>query len=252
MVTRPAGQAAELSDLLREAGCDPVEVPSIAIVPCEDWTALDTALNRLETYHWLIVTSRNAVDALFTRVYSLGRELPGSLRWAAIGPGTAAALAAHGVRDPWTPSRYLSDALATDLPVRPGERVLRLRAEAAAEIAHRLRARGAVVDEIVTYRTIEAPPESIPLLQRAWAGGIDAVVLTSASAARGFVALARAAGCADDLSTLAVIAIGPVTAQAAVTEGLRVEMVADEHSIAGIAAIIRRRLPHGAGYVHTP
>jgi uroporphyrinogen-III synthase len=251
LVTRPRGQAHDLSELLRVAGCEPIEVPCIAIAPCAEWTAIDDALLHLEQYDWLIVTSRNAVDVLFARLRILGQGLPGSLRYAAIGPGTAAALAAQDVVDPWIPSTFTSRALADELPVRPGERVVRLRAEAAAEIGIVLRARGALVDEVVTYRTIEAPPESVPLLRRAFAGNLDAVVLTSASAARGLVMLAGAAGVGGFLREVAIVAIGPVTAEAAVAAGLRVEAVADEHSIAGIAAVIRRRVEDGARHVHT-
>lgn len=249
LVTRPRGQARDLSNLLRGVGCEPIEVPVIAIAPCTDWTAVDDALLCLDQYDWLIVTSRNAVDALFPRLGVLGRELPGSLRYAAIGRGTAAALEARGVGDSWIPSAFTSRALAEELPVRPGERVLRLRAEAAAEIADRLRARGVVVDEVVTYRTIEAPPESVPLLQRAWADGLDAVVLASASAARGFLALAHAAECEGALD-VPIVAIGPVTAGDASALGFRVELIADEYSVAGIASVIRRRLLD-AGHVRS-
>ncbi|MGH2347929.1 MAG: uroporphyrinogen-III synthase, partial [bacterium] len=144
LVTRPAGQAGAMSALLREAGCDPVEVPSIAILPCEDWAALDAALTRLAGYDWLIVTSRNAVDILFARLRFFGRSLPASLRCAAIGPGTAAALTARDAATPWIPAAFTSRTLAEEIPVTPGQRVLRLRAEAAAEIGIVLRARGAV------------------------------------------------------------------------------------------------------------
>lgn len=250
LVTRPAGQASELSALLRDSGCESVEVPSIAILPCEDWPALDAAIERLETYDWLLVTSRNAVEMLFLRLRIIGCEPPQTAAWAAIGPGTAAALAAHGVARAWMPSQYISDALADELPVRPGQRVLRFRAQEAADIAPRLRARGAVVDEVIVYGTVEAPPDSVALLRRAWDSGIDAVVLASASAARGFAALARAAGC-NGVLEVPIVAIGPVTAGAASALGLRVETVAEEHSLPGIASAIQRRF-EDAGHVRTP
>jgi uroporphyrinogen-III synthase len=250
LVTRPAGQAGELSALLREAGCDPVEVPAIAIRPCQDWTVLDGVLTRLATYDWLLVTSRNAVDVLFARLSILGQRVPRSLRFAAIGPGTAAALTMRAVATPWVPSAFTSRALAEEIPITPGQRVLRLRAEVAAEIGIGLRARGALVDEVVAYRTIEAPPESVPLLQGAFAGGVDAVVLASASAAHGFVALAGAAGIGSRLHEVPIVAIGPVTAEAASAAGLRVEMVAGEHSLAGIMDLIVRRVSDGVRHVH--
>jgi uroporphyrinogen-III synthase len=168
--------------------------------------------------------------------------MPPRLHCAAIGPGTAAALAAYGVAAAWVPSAFASEVLAEEIPISAGQRVLRLRAAVAAEIGTVLRARGAVVDDVIAYRTIEAPPESVPLLLDAFADGVDAVVLASASAARGLVTLAGAAGIGTRLLEVPVVAIGPVTAEAASAAGLRVEMVAGEYSIDGITAVIRRRL----------
>lgn len=246
LVTRPARQAAELSDRLRGAGFEPVEVPAIAIVPPPNWTALDATLGRLAAYQWIVVTSRNAVEAVFDRMAGLGVPLPTTVRWAVIGPGTAAALAAFGVTDAWMPTRFLSEAMVDELPARAGERLLRVRAEAAAEMAPALRARGIAVDEVVAYRTIEAPPDSVPRLREAWASGVEAVVLTSASAARGFLALAASAGLTDALRAVPVVAIGPVTAAAARAAGLHVSVVAEEHTASGIAQALHRRMEHGA------
>lgn len=246
LVTRPARQAAELSDLLRRAGFEPVEVPAIAIAPPPNWTALDATLSRLAAYQWIVVTSRNAVEAVFDRMAGLGVPLPTTVRWAAIGPGTAAALAAFGVTDAWMPTRFLSEAMVDELPARAGERVLRLRAEAAAEIAPALRERGIAVDEVVAYRTIEAPPASVPLLRDAVASTVDAVVLTSASTARGLVALARTAGVEGALRAVPIVAIGPVTAASARAAGLNVSAVAEEHTTRGVAEALHRRLEHGA------
>ncbi|MGH2349945.1 MAG: uroporphyrinogen-III synthase, partial [bacterium] len=98
-------------------------------------------------------------------------------------------------------------------------------------------------------RTLEAPPESVPLLRGAFAGGVDAVVLASASAARGYVALAAAAGIGARLHEVPVVAIGPVTAEAASAAGLRVKMVAGQYSMDGIAAVIRRGFADGTRHV---
>lgn len=244
LVTRPVGQAGGLSALLRAAGCDPVEVPAIAIAPPASYIDLDLAIARLDTYDWIVFTSRNAVAALYARFSAVApaRAMPPRLHCAAIGPGTAAALAAYGVAAAWVPSAFASEVLAEEIPISAGQRVLRLRAAVAAEIGTVLRARGAVVDDVIAYRTIEAPPESVPLLLDAFADGVDAVVLASASAARGLVTLAGAAGIGTRLLEVPVVAIGPVTAEAASAAGLRVEMVAGEYSIDGITAVIRRRL----------
>ncbi|HCI79776.1 MAG TPA: HemD protein, partial [Ktedonobacter sp.] len=63
LVTRTRNQASVLSEQLRTLGAIPIEFPTIRIVPPDDWTQLDAALNRLYTasYDWLIFTSVNGV-----------------------------------------------------------------------------------------------------------------------------------------------------------------------------------------------
>ncbi len=245
LVMRPPAQAGALSERLREIGCEPIEVPAIAIVPAP-FDAVDEALRHLDRYTWIIVTSRNAVEIFLTRLQATDARLPDGVRWAAIGPATADALARSGVHTAWIPSRFTSAALAEEIPVRPGERVLRMRAAAAAEIATVLRARGAGVDEVVLYRTIEGPPEAVAPFADAWRRGVDGVILTSASTVRGFLRLAELAGVQRDARTTPMVAIGPVTAEAAVLAGLIVEVVATEHSAEGIVRALERRAGDGA------
>jgi len=154
------------------------------------------------------------------------------------------------VSDPWVPSRYLGEAAGDELPASPGQRVLRIRGEVASPVATvRLRARGLVVDEVVAYRTVEAPPESDGLLQRAWDEGIDAVVFTSASTVRGFARLAQRVHIDDALGGVLIVAIGPVTADAVRGMGWQVDVVAPRYSVDGIIeAIDERRASLAAGY----
>ncbi|HET6781738.1 MAG TPA: uroporphyrinogen-III synthase, partial [bacterium] len=192
------------------------------------------------------------VSVFFERVAFVGRQVPGDLQWAAVGPGTADALHAHGIEHVWIPTRYLSDALGDGLPAQRGESVLRIRADAASPVpAARIRSRGIIVHEIVAYRTVEAPPDSVPLLREAFAGGIDGVVFTSASTVRGFAKLIEAAEFQDKVLRLTVIAIGPVTADAIRALGWPVHLVADEYSVDGIAATLRRRQANASGIVRS-
>jgi len=253
LVTRPEGQADLLCARLRDVGIEPVAVPAIEIVPPRSYEELDRALARLAEYDWIVFTSGNAVLAVFERLAvvggstSLPRHGAGQRpRLLAIGPATAEALRRCGIEEVWMPSRALSDAIGEEMPVRAGERVLRFRAEvASAAPARLLRDRGAVVDEVVAYRTVEGPPASRGLLAAAVREGLDGVIFTSASTVRGLVRLAHDAGCAEALRALPTVAIGPVTARALAEAGLRVDLVASTHTAEGIVEVLReRRFPH--------
>jgi uroporphyrinogen-III synthase len=125
-------------------------------------------------------------------------------RLAAVGPATASALTGLGWPAPWTPSRPNGRALAEELPVRPGERVLLLRSDLAdPALPAALAGRGARVDEVVAYRTV---PRPAPLADPPEA---DAYVLMSPSAVDGLV---NALGGAARLAGKTIVAAGPTTA----------------------------------------
>lgn len=252
LVVRPADHAGALATRLQAIGIEPVLVPTVAIHPPPSWDGVDDALQRLASYHWVLFTSASGVRMFFARRRVLGMTgpLPPAVRWAAIGPGTAAALAGDGIDTAWLPSRYLGEAAGGELPASPGQRVLRVRGAAASPVATvRLRARGIVVDEVVAYRTVEAPPESEGPLRRAWTEGVDAVVFTSASTVRGFARLVERIHVDDDLGSVLIFAIGPVTAGAVQERGWQVDAVATKHSVDGIIqAIQERRTTLAAGH----
>lgn len=235
LVTRPRPQSAPLVARLRALGAEPIAIPTISIAGPREGGPLDEALRRLSDYDWVVVTSANGARACRARARALGADLRGPRpRWAAVGPATARALRAAGVTVAMLPSRFLTEAIAEEVPVAAGDRVLLPRTEAApAGLAQALRRRGAVVDEVAAYRTIIAPPRSRPRLHAALAGrGVDAVVVTSPSTVRGLVRLLGDRRGA--LRRAAIACIGPVTAAAAVEEGLRPTVVASEHTIDGL------------------
>jgi uroporphyrinogen-III synthase len=114
--------------------------------------------------------------------------------------------------------------------------VLAIRGDLAdGELAASLRARGAQVDDLVAYRTREAPVSSRPLLRRAMAAGpIAALVFTSGSTVRGLAALARSEG--YDLTAIPAVCIGPETADVARSAGFAVEAIAAEQDAAALAS----------------
>ena len=217
VVTRAAGQAAELTDRLAAAGADVIEVPTIEVTdPSDGGAALAAALGGLDGFDWVLVTSPNGVERLFGRLHD-ARDLAG-VRVAAVGPATAAALAARGVRADVTARRSSGAGLAEEMPDPPG-RALLVRAEVAdPALVEKLVGRGWAVEEVAAYRTV--PRTAGPgLVERA--ARADAVTFASGSAVESYLAAAGPAGVPP-----LVVCIGPVTADAARRAGLEVAAVA--------------------------
>lgn len=234
LVTRAVDQALGLVSALRGVGLEPVTVPTIAIDLEPPRGELDSALGGLHAYAWVIVTSANGARAILAAAGRVSTEL-GAPSWAAIGPTTRLVLEQGGIEVDLQPSRSSATAMAVELPVVPGDRVLIVRGDLAdAKLAVVLRRRGAQVHDVVAYRTREAPVSSRGPLRRALAGGpIEAVLFTSGSTVRGLVALARAE--ALEIGAIPAVCIGPETAAEAVAAGLSVLAVSSSPEAIALA-----------------
>lgn len=236
LVTRARGQAPGLSSRLAAAGARVVEVPLIDFAPARNGAAVRRAIGRLPEYDHVVLTSANAARALAMAMEEAGVKAAGDV--VAVGPATAAAVRAAGLRCRALPRGYRAAAVADLLEAEGvrGHRVLVPRAAVAgAELPRRLRRAGASVDVLSLYRTVPHPDAAaaIPRLLRS---GLEMVTFTSGSTVRAFVA---AAGPGFRRPTgLAVACIGPATAAAAREAGLEPDVVAAEHTAAGLAAAI--------------
>ena len=243
LVSRARAQSKALSQLLLERGALPIEVPVIKVKPQADLSLLDQAILRLEDYHWVIFTSVNGVEIFFKRLYELGfdaRRLS-SAQIGAIGPGTASALKRMGVRADCLPKVYSSLGLLAELKGRgiEGKRVLLPRAsEAGKSLPSGLISLGAQVFEIKLYET-DADRVGLTKLRKVLPQ-VDVITFTSSSTVKYLVSAVK--GVPD---RILIACIGPETALAASRCGLRVDIVAKEHTIPGLVRAIEEYFEGG-------
>ncbi len=244
LVTRPRDQAAELVDLLRDLGADPIEAPMIRIDPPEDTEALERAAAQASTYDLIVFASGNAVDAFVQQVL----DGPGDIRslhgpkLCAVGPGTGEHLRRFGLRADLVPRDFRAEGMLDALGAVSGLKVLLPRADVGREaLAAGLRERGASVTEVVAYRTViedlsrEGDPDIYRMLLERQ---IDVVTFTSGSAVRNFAKVFGQDQAADLLRTTAVAAIGPVTAEAAAKLGIGVSIQPATYTIPALVDAI--------------
>lgn len=244
LVTRSREQASRFAALLRELGAEPIELPTIQIAPPVSWEPLDRAIAVLTSYHWLVFTSVNGVRAFFSRL-ERQRVPPADvqrLRLCAIGPETAKALRAHGLRVEVMPQEYRAEAVVEAMAVFPleGRRILLARAAVARDILPRaLAAHGADVDVVEAYRTV-LPTDAVDpeVRQRLARGDIAVITFTSSSTVTNFAALMEDIDLSQLLRHVVVACIGPVTAETAQAYGLMPAIVARDYTIPGLAQAI--------------
>lgn len=247
VVTRPRDQASELVERLEEAGAEAIDAPMIRITPPDDFGPLDEACRRAGSFQWMIFSSTNAVDAFIDRLLHTPLDLRalGSVKLCAVGPATAECLARHGLKVDLMPVEYRAETLLraiADAGDVHGMRILIPRADIGRELlAAELRKRGALVTEVVAYRTVvaEAQREGEPdiyrlLLERQ----IDVVTFTSPSSVRNFVRVLGAEPAADLLRTTVVASIGPVTSEAATQCHIRTTIMPAQHTVPALVDTI--------------
>ena len=246
LVTRTRQQASELSRALAARGAEAVELPTLEIVPSYDAAALAAAIDDLRTaaYGWVVFTSANAVELFVGHLRDAGLDARayGRARIAAIGPGTAEALAAAGLRADLVPERYVAESLLEAFAARAmrGQRVLLPRAEGAREVLVGGLARlGARVNELTLYRSDVPRDPDAEGLRRLRAGEIDVVTFASSSSVRNLIEMLGGAESATPLlRRVHIAAIGPVTAQAVRDAGLEPAVVAQEYTIEGLVEAV--------------
>ena len=232
VVTRAREQASELVTRLSALGAATVEVPAIAIAdPDDGGAALAAAVEDIGGYDWVVLTSPNGARRLLAALEAAGRDARalGGVGLAAIGPGTAAALASARLVPDLVPERFVAESLLASFPAPPagGGRVLLARAAVARDVLPEgLAAAGWTVDVVDAYRT-----DAVPLDERQAAALAEAEIVTFTSSSTVTNLLAAADG--RPLPPV-VAAIGPVTAATARAHGLGVDVEAEVHTIDGL------------------
>jgi uroporphyrinogen-III synthase len=241
LVGRARHQAGALSGELRTLGATVLEIPFIEIRKPRSYKPLDSALQKLDGYDWLILTSANGVEAMWERLSKL--RLTKHLKYlsiAAIGPATKKAIEQRGGKVNVVPKEYVAESVVRSLRRRvKGKRVLLVRAKVARDVIPReLRRAGAEVHVVEAYETV-VPKSSRLRLRRVLKNPRrrpHVVTFTSSSTVRNFAALLGAREMNVDGIRLA--SIGPITSSTLRELGLRVDIEAKEFTISGLVESI--------------
>jgi uroporphyrinogen-III synthase len=270
LIARSPDRAGDLVAALRRVGAEPALLPLIDFEVATDQHSLDVAFDALGAgaYDWLVISSVTTVQVLEAmaaeRGSTLGAWLPGHVQVATIGPATRHVLQSRGVSVDLAPTALQSGTGLLGVWPEGRYSVLLPQADIAdSRLRRGLEARGASVQAVTAYRTVDYPadpafslPAYRPPLEEAdaappaevlttaeakrqiEAGRLHAVVAASPSAARRIhTELAPLGDCR-------FVAIGRSTAGAAATLGLAVAAVAEAPTASGlVAAVVRSQSP---------
>jgi uroporphyrinogen-III synthase len=264
VVTRAIEQTSDLLARLTACGAVPISLPLVSFAPPEDYASLDTALNQLQSFDWIIFTSANAVHAVTTRLQSRPQHLGASggqnsvilraagedaLRTgspnstpniAVVGPATEAAATSSGFATAHVGKTHLGVALAQELGDRlRNKSVLLPRSDRAnPDLPAALRALGVKLTEVIAYRTIPPADTDHSRAQQVLGNPADAILFFSPSAVHNFADLAGRDHLAAVQDKIAIAAVGPITARALRELGVqRIITAADTTSASVVDAL---------------
>ncbi|MBF0572745.1 MAG: uroporphyrinogen-III C-methyltransferase [Desulfamplus sp.] len=255
VVTRAREQASDLVASLTELGATCIEIPTIKVIPPSDNSPLENAIENIKTYDWLIFTSVNGVKFFFDTLFKMGKDVRilGHLKFACIGPVTKEELQGHGIICDVLPESYRAESIVDafqglnsqgvkgkEIDIK-GKRVLLPRAkEARSVLPEELTKMGAIIDEVTTYITeqvVDAKEELLKLLEKSSDdenSDIDIVTFTSSSTVKNFKALLPEDKFSELMKGVTVACIGPITADTAIAEGFKPDIIATEYTIPGL------------------
>ena len=240
LVARSEEGNRELARKLTGIGVRAMTLNTLSFQEPEDWSSVDFQLRNLDSIDWLVFTSATGVKFFAKRLKELGVGLPegGRPRVAAVGEKTAERLGDEGIGVNFIPRKYLTSALASELPSGNGRRLLLLRADIAnKELAVTLRQRGFEVTDLTVYRTRVSRGSSRKAERFR---GADVVIFASPSEVEGFIAKVPASIATSVRARAVAACIGPVTADAARRAGFRNIMTPSKHTIDSLLHEIRR------------
>ncbi|RPI05803.1 MAG: uroporphyrinogen-III synthase [Ignavibacteriae bacterium] len=237
LVTRPKDNNAEIRRMLESLGASVVCLPTIEIVDPDSWDECDASIWKLAEYESVCFTSKNAVEKFVQRVRLLRPQALNTLATRnlyAVGEKTKSTLEATGFSVQVIPQKHSAEHLAQSFYGQniQGKHFLFPKSNIAREILpSELRSLGAVVDEIVTYKTVIPESENLECVRALLADGkIDILTFFSPSSVRNLVELIGV----ELLQGRLIAVIGPTTAEAVQEAGLDAAVVAKQQTAAGM------------------
>jgi len=244
VVTRSRAQASEFVEQIESLGAEAVEMPTIRIADPQDFGPLDSAIEEIESFDWIVLTSVNAVGRFIRRLLDCGRDIRDlkGIKICAIGSATSEEVRKYHLRVDLVPPKYVAESIIESLKEAgaiEGKRFLLPRADIARSLLpDEIKKLGGEALEVDVYRTMIEEEADDDIVQRLLESEIDIVTFTSSSTVRSFARLLGKDRLEKLIPKTRFISIGPITTNTAEELGIPIHAEADRHDIPGLVKTI--------------
>ncbi|MEG5060690.1 uroporphyrinogen-III C-methyltransferase [Microcoleus sp. A2-C5] len=247
LVTRAASQSGQFSDRLQQLGARAIEMPALVIGAPSTWEPLDRAIAQMSSFHWLILTSHNAVDCFFQRLQAKGKDARSlfGIKIAVVGKKTAESLRSHSLQPDFIPPNFVADSLVENFPDKlQNSKILFPRVESGGReiLVKEFTAKGAQVIEVPAYQS--CCPETIdPIALAALQNqAVDIITFASSKTVHNFCHLIETTPelslSQDWLESICIASIGPETSKSCQNLLGKLDVEATEYTLDGLTEAI--------------
>lgn len=235
---------------LEDLGAEIFEFPTIEIAPPRSYAELDSAIDKINAYNWLVFTSVNGFKYFTKRFFDRDRDIRdlSGIKICAIGTKTASEIKKYGIKVDIVPEEFNAEGLvevfikeaklSTSQPPNFSTsqslrdlKILLPRAEIAREIfPEKIKELGGQIDTPTAYIAIKSEKHGKRLKKFLKSGMISVATFTSTATFNVFSSI-MGKDAADFLNSTTIAAIGPVTAKAIENAGLKVTIMPKEATI---------------------
>ena len=230
-----------LSEKIRDMGGNPIEIPTIKIQKVEDNCELESEINRIKDYTYIVFSSKNAVDIFFDKLNDMNydaRVLCNS-KICAVGSETAKAIKAKGIIADIVPKRYVAEGLYEELKdiINENDKILIPRAKNARDFLVNKLSEKSYVKEVITYESVIDADNKNLALQVIDDEEVEYITFASSSTVKNFMTLIGENNI-KKLNDKKIISIGPITSKTIEDFGVEIYKEADEATIDSMIDII--------------
>lgn len=238
LVPREKSQGKAFSEMVKQFGGNPVEIPLLAFKALGVTSELQRIMDKIQQYDWIIFTSKVTIETFFSYRHNDPTRFP---KIAVIGEKTAQYIKKEGFNAAFIPTKYVAETFVEEFSseVEPGMKILIPKGNLARDfISTQLKVCGAEVDEVVVYETYFPQESKEKLRQMLSENTLDIIPFTSPSTVDHFFEVVKEYELSSNIQNCIFACIGPVAQKRAERFGLKVDIVPKVYTVENMLRMI--------------